>query len=119
MELYGLFSQGWDKAKGVSITSKEVIKAYFKAYPKAIKFYNIPPAFLSLLQELFKGVLVIGSYIRLINKLIKSYIDSKLLLVGALQALDLVDKEAKNKEDKEEADEASKLELARSSIKGR
>jgi hypothetical protein len=37
----------------------------------------------------------------------------------ALQALDLVDEEAKDKEDKEEVDEASKIELARSSIKGR
>ena len=114
IELYGLSSWGQDKAKGVPITSKEVIEAYFKAHPKAIKFYNIPSTFLNLLQELFKGVLVIGSYIKLINKVIKSCIDPKLLLVVALQALDLVDKEVKDKEDK-----ASKLELARSSIKGR
>ncbi|XTI87792.1 hypothetical protein V2W45_1236695, partial [Cenococcum geophilum] len=64
---------------GVPITSKEVIKAYFIAHSKAIKFYNILPNFLNLLQELFKGVLAIGSYIRSINEVIKSCIDFKLL----------------------------------------
>ena len=114
IELYSLSSWGQNKAKGMPITSKEVIEAYFKVFPKAIKFYNTLPTFLNLLQELFKGVLVIGSYIKLINEVIKSCIDPKLLLAVTLQALDLVDKEAKDKEDK-----ASKLELARSSIKGR
>jgi len=95
------------------------METYFKAHPKAIKFYNIPPAFLNLLQELFEGVLAIGSYARSINKAIKSCIDPELLLATASQALGLVDKEAKDKEDKEEVDKASKLELAYSSIKGR
>jgi len=49
-----------------------------------MKFYNTPPAFLNLLQELFKGVLVTGSYARLINKAIKSYIDPELLSATAL-----------------------------------
>ncbi|XTI92837.1 hypothetical protein V2W45_1247229, partial [Cenococcum geophilum] len=70
--------------KGVPVTSKKVIKAYFKANPTAKKFYNIPPTFLNLLQELFNGVLATGSYIRLINKAIKSSIDPKLLLAVAL-----------------------------------
>ncbi|XTI86852.1 hypothetical protein V2W45_1189487, partial [Cenococcum geophilum] len=60
---------------GVPIASKEVIEAYFKANPKAKKFYNIPPTFLNLLEELFKGILATGDYIRLINKAIKNYID--------------------------------------------
>ena len=48
------------------VASKEVIKAYFKANPAIKKFYNMPPAFLNLLWELFNKVLIIGSYIRLI-----------------------------------------------------
>ena len=119
MKLYGLFNWGWDEAKSVPITSKEVMEVYFKAYLEAIKFCNVSPAFLSLLQELFKGVLAIGSYIKLINKLIKSCIDSKLLLMGALQAPDLVDKEAEDKENEEKVNKAFKLKLAYSSIKGR
>ena len=119
IELYNLSSQGWDKAKGVPIASKEVIETYFKAHPKAVKFCNIPPTFLNLLQELFKGVLVIGSYTRLINEVIKSYIDPKLLLATASQASGLVDKKAKKSKNKEEVNKASKLELACSSIKGR
>ena len=118
MELYSLSGWGQDEAKGVPVASKEVIETYFKAHPKAIKFRNILPAFLNLLQELFEGVLAIGSYARLINKAIKSCIDPELLSATALQALGLVDKEAKDKEDKEEVDKASKLKLARSSIKG-
>ena len=87
------------------------MEAYFKANPAAEKFYNTPPTFLNLLQELFDGILAIGDYIRLINKVIKSCIDPKLLLAVALQALGLADKEDKDK-DKEEVDKASKLELA-------
>jgi hypothetical protein len=30
------------------VTSKKVIKVYFKANPAAKKFYNIPPAFLKV-----------------------------------------------------------------------
>ena len=83
------------------ITSKEVIEAYFEANPAAKKFYNTPPAFLNLIQELFNGVLATGDYARSINKVIKNSIDPKLLLVAALQASGLVDEE-----DKEEAKEA-------------
>jgi len=118
VELCGLSSWGWDEAKGVPITSKEVIEAYFKAHPKAIKFHNTPPTFLNLLQELFKGVLAIGSHAKSINKAIKSCIDPKLLSAAASQALGLADKEAKDKEDKEEVEEVSKFKSARSSIKG-
>ena len=95
------------------VASKEVIKACFKANPAPEKFRNTPPAFLNLLQELFNGVLAIGSYIRLINEAIKSSIDPELLSAVALQALGLVDKE--NKEEAKE--EAFKSELARSSIR--
>ena len=119
-ELYNLSSQGQDKDKGVPITSKEVIEAYFKANPTTKKFRNTPPIFLNLLQELFNGILATGNYTRLINKAIKSYIDPKLLGAVASQALGLVDKEDKNKDkdkDEEEVDKASKLELALSSIK--
>ena len=111
-ELYALFSQGWDEAKGVPVTSKEVIDIYFNANPKVIKFYNTPPAFLNILQELFKRVLAIGSNIRSINKVIKSYIDLELLITAALQAIDLI-----NKKGKEEDKEDFKLGLARNSIK--
>ena len=124
-ELYNLFSQRQNKDKGVLIASKEVIKAYFKANPTAKKFCNTPPAFLNLLQKLFNGVLAIGSYIRSINKAIKSSIDPELLSAVALQALGLVDKEDKEKakeeakeEAEEEVDKAFKLELAYNSIKG-
>ena len=118
-KLYSLSSQGQDKDKGVPIASREVIEAYFKANPTTKKFYNILPTFLDLIQELFNGVLIMGSYIKSINKVIKSLIDPKLLLVAALQVLGLVDKEDKEeaKEAKEEVDKAFKLELARSSIK--
>ena len=75
------------------------------------------------MQELFDGVLAIGSYIRLINEVIKSSIDPKLLSAAALQALGLVDKEDKEeakeaketketKETKEEVNKAFKLESA-------
>ena len=111
-KLYALSSQGQDKVKGVPITSKEVIDIYFNTNPKAIKFRNILPAFLNILQELFKGVLVIGSNTRLINKVIKSYIDPELLITAALQAIDLI-----NKKGKEEDKENFKLGLARNSIK--
>jgi len=67
----------------VPITSKEVIKAYFKANPATKKFCNTLPTFLDLMQELFNGVLAIGGYIRLINKAIKSFINPKLLLAAA------------------------------------
>ena len=60
---------------------------------------------------------MIGSYIRSINKVIKSSIDPKLLLVVASQASGLVNEENKE-EAKEEAEETFKLELAYSSIKG-
>ncbi|XTI89696.1 hypothetical protein V2W45_1210850, partial [Cenococcum geophilum] len=52
---------------GVPIASVEVIEAYFKANPKAEKFHNTPPAFLNLLEELFKGILAIGDYAKSIN----------------------------------------------------
>ena len=102
------------------VTSKKVIEAYFKANPATRKFCNIPPIFLNLLQELFNGILVIGNYIKLIIKAIKSYIDPKFLKAVALQASGLADKEDKNKdknEDKKKINKASKLELAFSSIK--
>ena len=98
------------------IASEEVIEAYFKANPAAEKFCNTPPAFLNLLQELFNRILATGNYTRSINKAIKSYIDPELLLAVASQALGLVNKEDKNKNE-EEVDKASKLKLARSSIK--
>ena len=66
------------------IASEEVIKIYFKANPLAKKFYNTPPAFLNLLQELFDGVLAVGSYVKLINEAIESFIDPELLLVVPL-----------------------------------
>ena len=68
----------------MSIANKEVIEAYFKANSTIKKFCNTPLAFLNLLQELFNGILVIGNYAKLINKVIKSYIDPKFLLVVAL-----------------------------------
>ena len=111
-ELYALSGWGWDEAKGVPVASKEVIDIYFNTNPKATKFCNTPPAFLNILQELFKGVLVIGSNARSINKAIKSYIDLELLATAASQATDLIDKEGKE-EDKEDF----KLGLARNSIK--
>ena len=74
---------------------------YFKANPTAEKFYNILPAFLNLLQELFNGILATGNYIRLINEVIKNYIDPKLLLIVALQASGLANKENKDKNKKE------------------
>ena len=117
-DFYSFSSWGWDEDKGVPIASKEVIEAYFKANPAAKKFRNIPPAFLNLLQELFKGILAIGDYIRLINKAIESYIDPELLLAVALQVLGLADKEDRDEdEDEEEVDKASELELALSSTK--
>ena len=94
------------------VASKEVIDVYFKANPKAIKFCNTPPAFLNILQELFKGVLAIGGNVRSINKAIESYIDLELLATTALQAIDLIDKEGK-----EEGREDFKLGLACSSIR--
>ena len=93
IELYGLFGWGQNEAKGVPIASEEVMETYFKAHPKAIKFRDTPPAFLNLLQELFKGVLATGSYARSINKAIKSCIDPELLSATASQASGLVDKE--------------------------
>jgi len=107
----------------VPVASKEVIKAYFKANPAAKKFYNILPAFLDLMQELFNRVLATGGYTRLINKAIKSSMDPKLLLAAASQVLGLVDKENKEeakeaketeetKETEEEVDKAFKLESA-------
>ena len=111
-ELYALSSQGWDEAKGVPVTSKEVIDIYFNANPKAVKFRNTPPTFLNILQELFEGVLATGSNIRSINKVIKGYIDPELLATAASQVMDLIDKEGKE-EDKEDF----KLGLARNSIK--
>ena len=44
----------------------------------------MPPAFLNLLQELFDGILATGNYVKLINKVIESYIDPELLLAVAL-----------------------------------
>ena len=111
-ELYALSSQGQDKARGMPIASKEVIDIYFNTNPKAIKFYNTLPAFLNILQELFKGVLAIGSNARLINKAIKSYIDPELLITAALQVIDLIDKEGKEEDKKD-----FKLGLACNSIK--
>ena len=70
--------------KGVSIIDKEVIKNYFKANLNALKYYNILPTFLDLLKRLFNRVLVTGNYIRLINKIIKNYIDLELLIADVL-----------------------------------
>ena len=81
-ELYGLSSQGQDEDKGVPVASKEVIETYFKANPKAKKFYNTPPTFLNLLEELFNRILIIGNYIKLINKVIESFINPKLIIIG-------------------------------------
>ena len=111
-ELCALSSWGWDEAKGVPVASKEVIDIYFNANPKAVKFYNMLPAFLNILQELFEGVLAIGSNIRSINKVIKSYIDLELLVTAASQVTDLIDKEGK-----EEGEEDFELGLACNSIK--
>ena len=115
-ELCALFSQGWDKDNGVPIVSKEVIETYFKANPNTVKFCYTPPAFLNLLQELFNGFLTIRSNARLINKVIESYIDPKILIATALQATDLVSKEDKE-EGKEEDNKDFKLESARGSLK--
>ena len=93
------------------ITSKEVIDVYFEANPKAIKFRNTPPTFLNILQELFKGVLAIGSNIRSIDEAIKSCIDPELLVTMASQVTDLIDKEGE-----EESKEDFELGLACSSI---
>ena len=94
------------------------MEIYFKANPAAKKFCNTPPAFLNLLQELFNGVLTTSSYAKSINKAIESSIDPKLLLVVALQALDLVNKEDRDKDkDEEEVDKAFKLKLTLNSIK--
>ena len=94
------------------------MEAYFKANSTAEKFCNTPPAFLNLLQELFDGILATGNYTRSINEVIKSYINSKLLLVIALQASGLADKENRDKDkDKKEINKAFKLELALNSIK--
>jgi len=82
-ELYGLSSWGWDKDKGVPVASKEVMETYFEANPAAEKFCDTPPAFLDLMQELFNGVLVIGGYVRSINKAIKRSMDPKLLSIAA------------------------------------
>ena len=95
------------------------METYFKANPKAEKFCNIPPTFLNLLKEPFKGILITGDYTKSINKAIKNYIDPALLLAVDLQ-VDLADKKAKEEgkeEGKKEVDKVSKLELARSSIK--
>ena len=99
------------------------MEVYFKANSTTKKFYNTPPAFLDLMQELFNKVLATGSYIRLINKIIKSFINPKLLLIAASQASGLVDKEDKEEAEeaketkettkiKEEVNKASKLKLA-------
>ena len=76
----------------------------------------MPPAFLNLLQELFDGILATGNYVKLINKVIESYIDPELLLAVALQVLGLADKEDRDK-DKEEINKAFKLELTLNFIK--
>jgi len=55
------------------------MKAYFEANPAAKKFYNMPPVFLNLMRELFNGILVIGNYIKSIDKAIESCIDFELL----------------------------------------
>jgi len=68
----------------VPITDKEVIKTYFEANPDALKYRDALPAFLDLLKRLFNGVLVMGDYIRIINKAIESCIDPKLLAADAL-----------------------------------
>jgi hypothetical protein len=79
MELCGLSGWGWDEAKGVPVASEEVMEAYFKAHPEAMKFRDTPPAFLNLLQELFEGVLATGSHARSIDEVIESCIDPELL----------------------------------------
>ena len=93
------------------VVNKEVIGMYFKANSNVIKFYNILPAFLNLLQEPFNRFLTIGNNIKLINKVIESYIDPEILTATASQATDLVGEENK-KEDKEKVKKNFKLELA-------
>jgi len=83
-ELCGLSGWGWDKVKGVPIADKEVMETYFEANPNALKYRDAPPAFLDLLKRLFNGVLVMGDYVRTIDKAIKSCIDPKLLAADAL-----------------------------------
>jgi len=87
------------------------METYFEANPNTIKFRYTLPAFLNILQELFNGFLTIESNTRLINKIIESCIDPKILAGIALQAADLVSKEDKE-EGEEEDNKDFKLELA-------
>ena len=93
------------------ITSKKIIEICFKANLNTVKFRYAPLAFLNLLQELFNGFLVIGSNIKLINKVIKNYIDPEIFIATALQATDLVSKE-KEEKNKEETKKDFKKKLA-------
>jgi len=101
----------------VPVTSEEVMDIYFKANPEAVKFYNTPPAFLDILQELFDGVLVTGSNVKLIDKAIESCIDPELLATAASQATDLIDEEGEeeDKEDFESGSAYSSIECSQSS----
>ena len=114
-ELCGLSGWGQDEAKGVPVADEEVIEDYFEANLDALKYYDVPPAFLDLLERLFDGVLAIGDNARLIDEVIENCIDPELLAVDASQALDLAEEEGKKNED--DVGEDSELELARSSIK--
>ena len=87
------------------------METYFEANPNALKYRDAPPAFLDLLKRLFNGVLVMGDYVRTIDKAIKSCIDPKLLAADALQASDLAEEEGKE-ENKDNIGEGSELELA-------
>ena len=71
----------------------------------------MPLTFLDLHKQLFKRFSEIDNYIRLINKVIKSCINPKFLIIHTLWALDLAKKEDKEN-NKYNIGEDSKLELA-------
>ena len=98
------------------IADKEVIETYFKANPDALKYCDIPPTFLDLLERLFNGVLATGDHTRTVDEAIESCIDPELLAADASQALDLAEEEGKE-ENEDDIREGSELELARNSIK--
>ena len=92
------------------------MQAYFKAVPEAQKFYNAPPDFIPLLEELFKGVFTSNKYAILVQEVINSYINLELLCLSKAaisQVIDPADKEDK-REDKEVTKENIKPNLFKS-----